>query len=295
MPRTMIRQPLPPRYDLARTCHAHGWRHLAPFVWRDADEALSLAIWIDGTAIDGVAQQERDALVATIDSRRPLGARALRATEGALRRSLGLEVETAGLLKAAAKAGPRYAALVRQGAGRLLRAPTLWEDAAKTLFTTNCSWALTVKMCSVACGRLCAAASPAGVYPFPPPEVFVSYSPDELRRIMPIGYRAASLIALARRCAADPDLGGIEGEALDVEAARRLIGQLAGFGPYATSHLLLLAGHFGDIPFDSVVAAFVARHFRTRNPRRFLARRYRGWGPYRWWGMKLEQLLRRGG
>jgi 3-methyladenine DNA glycosylase/8-oxoguanine DNA glycosylase len=294
MPRTIIRQPLPPFYDLARTCHAHGWRHLAPFAWSEADDSLSWAIWIDGEPIDVVARQERDALVAVIGSHRPLRAGARRAVEGALRRSLGLEVDTAGLLKAAARAGPRYAALVRQGAGRLLRAPTVWEDAAKTLFTTNCSWALTVKMCRVACSRLCATASPAGVYPFPPPEVFVQYAPDELRGIMPIGYRAASLIALARRCVEEPGLGGIEGGALDVEAARHLVGQMAGFGPYATCHLLVLAGHFGDIPFDSAVASFVAHHFRTRSPRRFLARRYRTWGPYRWWGMKLEQLLRRG-
>jgi 3-methyladenine DNA glycosylase/8-oxoguanine DNA glycosylase len=294
MTRTVIWKPLPPFYDLARTCHMHGWRHLAPFAWSNADDSLSLAIWIDGKPIDVVARQERDALVATIGSHRPLRAGVLRAVEGALRRSLGLEVDTAGLQKAAAKAGPRYAALVRQGAGRLLRSPTVWEDAAKTLFTTNCSWALTVKMCRIACSQLCATASPAGVYPFPSPEAFVHYSPDELRRIMPIGYRASSLIALAKRCVADPSLGGIEGGAVDFVAARHLVSQMAGFGPYATCHLLVLAGHFGDIPFDSVVASFVARHFRTKNPRRFLARRYRDWGPYRWWGMKLEQLLRSG-
>jgi hypothetical protein len=267
MPNIVVRHPLPPYYDLAWTCQMHGWRHLAPFTWSEADASLSLALWVDGKAIDVVAWQEREALVTTIGSDRPLRAGALRAVTGAIRRSLGLEVDTAHLHRVAAKAGPRYAALVRQGAGRLLRCPTVWEDAAKTLFTTNCSWALTEKVCRAICSPRFVPASPAGVYPFPPPEVFAHASPDALRGVMPIGYRAPSLIALARRC--------------------------VGFGPYATCHLLVLAGHFGEIPFDSVVAAYVAQHFRTRNPRRFLARRYQGWGSDRWWGMKLEQILRR--
>ena len=33
-----------------------------------------------------------------------------------------------------------------QGAGRLLRSPTVFEDLVKMICTTNCSWALTDKM-----------------------------------------------------------------------------------------------------------------------------------------------------
>ena len=33
-----------------------------------------------------------------------------------------------------------------QGAGRLLRSPTVFEDLVKMICTTNCSWALTEKM-----------------------------------------------------------------------------------------------------------------------------------------------------
>ena len=34
----------------------------------------------------------------------------------------------------------------KQGAGRLLRSPTVFEDLVKMICTTNCSWALTEKM-----------------------------------------------------------------------------------------------------------------------------------------------------
>ena len=34
------------------------------------------------------------------------------------------------------------------GAGRMLRAPTVFEDVVKTICTTNCTWAATVRMVS---------------------------------------------------------------------------------------------------------------------------------------------------
>ena len=40
----------------------------------------------------------------------------------------------------------RFAWVARRGAGRILRAPTLFEDAVKVLATTNCTWALTKLM-----------------------------------------------------------------------------------------------------------------------------------------------------
>ena len=45
-----------------------------------------------------------------------------------------------------APAIPRFAWIARRGAGRILRAPTLFEDAVKVLATTNCTWGLTKLM-----------------------------------------------------------------------------------------------------------------------------------------------------
>ena len=36
--------------------------------------------------------------------------------------------------------------VARDGAGRLLRSPTVYEDLVKSIMTTNCSWSLTNKM-----------------------------------------------------------------------------------------------------------------------------------------------------
>ena len=43
-------------------------------------------------------------------------------------------------------AEPEFEWVPREGAGRLLRSPTVFEDLVKMICTTNCSWALTDKM-----------------------------------------------------------------------------------------------------------------------------------------------------
>src|SRR5205085_671502 len=41
---------------------------------------------------------------------------------------------------------PEFSWIARDGAGRLLRSPTVFEDLVKSITTTNCSWSLTRKM-----------------------------------------------------------------------------------------------------------------------------------------------------
>ena len=41
---------------------------------------------------------------------------------------------------------PEFAWIAAEGAGRLLRSPTVFEDLVKMICTTNCSWSLTTTM-----------------------------------------------------------------------------------------------------------------------------------------------------
>ena len=41
---------------------------------------------------------------------------------------------------------PGFEWIARDGAGRLLRSPTVYEDLVKSICTTNCTWAVTKKM-----------------------------------------------------------------------------------------------------------------------------------------------------
>jgi N-glycosylase/DNA lyase len=113
------------------------------------------------------------------------------------------------------------------GAGRLLRAPTAWEDLVGALSATNASYAASRRM----------AAALVGDGPFP--------GPAEVRErdLSAWGYRAASLQQLARLV----DSGAVDPEAwrdLAVPDADVLsdLRALPGIGPFAAAQVLPLLG-----------------------------------------------------
>ena len=272
-------------------CHTHGWQNLAPFNWDDSNRHLSFAVYIDSESIDISVSQRNYCIEAFISSNSKISKTLRERLKAVIIRSLALDVDTTELLLQAEKIGSKYADLVKQGAGRLLRAPTLWEDAAKTLFTTNCSWALTKKMCGAVCSNLFVTQTPSGNYPFPPPAKFLKYDELSLKKPMPIGYRAGYFISLAKQFANDPNPNGIDNGISDSATALKMISQFEGFGSYASNHMLILTGFFDKIPIDTVVISYLKRAHRVRKPESFIKRHYRKWGAYSWWGFKLEKMI----
>jgi len=272
-------------------CHVHGWKNLAPFNWDDRNSCLRFAVYIDSESIDISVFQRNFYVDALISSRSKVNNTLREKLKAVIIRSLALEVDTAGLLLQAEKVGPQYIELIKQGAGRLLRAPTLWEDAAKTLFTTNCSWALTKKMCEAVCSNQFVMPTPSGHYPFPEAAEFLKYDELSLKKSMPIGYRAGYFISLAKQFTNDPNPNDIDKGISDSATAFQMISQFKGFGSYASNHMLILTGFFDKIPIDTVVISYLKNAHRVRKPESFIKRHYRKWGAYRWWGFKLEKML----
>lgn len=204
-------------------------------------------------------------------------------------RALDLGTDTRELFKLAKSIGKTYGELVQAGAGRLLKAPTLWEDAAKTLFTTNCSWSLTKLMARSACSADFSAATVSGGFPFPVPEVVARSREIRIKQKMRVGYRAKYLKMLAKRFCRDTRLVDIGN--LDAEQLRTLFSSLPGFGPYATNHMMILSGYFDQIPVDSVVKTYLKRFNMTDEPAELIDHYYGKWGEYKWWGMKLETMI----
>jgi 3-methyladenine DNA glycosylase/8-oxoguanine DNA glycosylase len=293
MPKILLKFRCPKYYDLYNTCHSHGWKNLAPFYWDYNNKTINFAIFLGGLSIDISATQNGSFIKVTVASKKNLNIETLEQIKECLRRSLGLDIDTSELLLMAEKIGFEYAELIKKGAGRLLRSPTLWEDAAKTLFTTNCSWSLTKKMCDAVCSEAFVPQSPLGIHPFPQPFVFLNKNSEELKKLMPIGYRANYLSLLAKRFSNDPDLKSLENNGLGYQAAKKIACELKGFGPYACAHLLVLSGHYNEIPIDTVVVSYLKRVHRVRKPQSFIKRQYRKWGDYTWWGLKLEKMINR--
>lgn len=284
--------PVPDHYDLEMTCHSHGWRYLSPFAWDDVDQSLSFASRVEGRSVDIRVRQKGDQVYAILDCNGDTMESFVKEAETIVARSLSLNVDTGDLLETAERFNPDYAECIRMGAGRLLRASTLWEDAAKTLLTTNCTWALTTQMCAAACSANFSEPTPSGSHPFPGPEKISRLSVVELKELMPVGYRAGYLVELAKLFADDPGLQDIESGNYSYKEADKLVRSIKGFGNYATAHLLIMSGYFNEIPVDTVVVAYLKKHHRVRKPQSFINRTYGRWGKNKWWGLRLEQINR---
>jgi 3-methyladenine DNA glycosylase/8-oxoguanine DNA glycosylase len=94
-----------------------------------------------------------------------------------------------------ARRRPGYRWVEATGAGRMLVSPTVWEDMAKTLLTTNTTWGGTVRMCR----RLASLGESFGEaeHSFPTPDRVAGMSVDELNDRVRAGYRGAYLHDLA--------------------------------------------------------------------------------------------------
>lgn len=136
----------PAHYSLRATVLSHGWVHLPPFEYDPRSNVLSWAFTLENGGSYRAAVSEGSGRIIVRLSPKTTDASLL-----AVRRVLCLDWITDGLLKRAERFSSRATELVKRGAGRLLRGSTLWEDLAKTLMTTNCSWSKTQSMTANLC------------------------------------------------------------------------------------------------------------------------------------------------
>jgi len=180
-------------------------------------------------------------------------------------------------------------AWVMNGAGRLMRSQTVFEDLVKTICTTNTAWGGTVRMVNAIVEHLGDAAPGAPVegplgHAFPSPAAMAAAPESFYRDVAKTGYRGAYLRSLAQSVAsgeidleelasADPD------ELPDDQVAERLLA-LPGVGPYAAAHVMLLVGRYSRLVLDS----WTRPKFASLNGRKAkdsaIERRFRRYGRY---------------
>jgi 3-methyladenine DNA glycosylase/8-oxoguanine DNA glycosylase len=185
---------------------------------------------------------------------------------------------------------PDLAWAVKRGAGRLLRSPTVFEDAVKTLCTTNCTWALTRAMVANLVERL-GEPGPLGTRCFPTPHAMAARPERYYRETIRTGYRAPFLRSIAAAVASGGlDVEGWRRSPVDTDALGKEIRRLDGFGPYATEHLLRLLGRHDHLALDSWNRKKLARLRGRRHPPsdRTLRRWYAPYGKWAGLAMWLE-------
>ena len=283
--------------DFARTLLSHGVADLPPN-----------EIAPDGTLLSTVLSAGGRAWLVELTSDRAGRAR-LGAAAGAtvpptaqrpalsaqIRHMLRLDEDLSGFYLAAA-ADPALL-WVTAGAGRMMRSPTVFEDLVKTICTTNCAWSATVRMVSALVRELGAVAAGAGDRrAFPTPATVSEAGDAFLRDVARAGYRGPYLRALADGVASGRlDLEALRDPSLpDAEVADRLL-QIAGVGPYAMAHMMMLLGRYRPLILDSWTRPKYRRvSGRPRITDKGIARefrRYRQFAGLAFWMMLTEDWL----
>ena len=287
--------------DLWRTINSHGIVDLPPMRIDEEARALEATLPVPGGPPRSVRISERSDGVAAVDvlGRAPSRAPADRLL-GVVQHVLRLDEDLSPFYALAAD-DPDLAWAAR-GAGRLVRAPTVFEEVVKTICTTNCAWSGTVRMVSALVehlGEPAAERPPDGPYgrAFPTPAAMAAAELDFYRDVVRAGYRGAylrSLAASVASCELDlEELGSASRDDLtDEELAARLLA-LPGVGPYAAAHVMMMLGRYSRLILDSWTRPTYARLTGGR-PKKdaTIERRFRRYGPYA--GLAFWLFLTRG-
>lgn len=249
----------PKTFSFRRTVLSHGWYNLLPF-------SLNPQTWELSRVIDLPRSPATICLTGRKSHIRVTTSRPLNKTETATvlrdaRHVLRLD-DDLNPFYLSIETDPDFSWIGEQGAGRLLRSPTVFEDLVKMICTTNCSWALTLKMVTGLVTKL-GRDTNDGRKSFPnaaamatmPLEFFV----DEVRA----GYRASYLKELSDRVASG-ELNVEQWLSSDLptkELLKEMKG-VKGVGDYAAENLLKLLGRYDGLALDSWTRA---RFYELRN------------------------------
>jgi N-glycosylase/DNA lyase len=256
---------VPRDFNFWRTAYSHGWCSLVPFTFDPASRVLSRVFTTsDGVIVSATIRDGEGRLAVTLESWSKLTSANRAELRGQILTCLRLE-EDFSAFHALAGRYPEFRWMKSTRSGRLLRAPTVFEDAVKTLCTTNCSWALTENMVNNLV-RLAGPGTDGGPRGFPAPEALAVLSERDLRTHFKLGYRAPYLREFATK-AASGDLGIERWRSVEVprEEIDAHLKSLKGFGPYAAGNLLRLLGRYDSLALDSWVRSqFYRLHTRGR-------------------------------
>jgi N-glycosylase/DNA lyase len=265
------------------TAYSHGWSDLPPFSFSKEEQSLERIFSLDDrSTIACRLSSDGPAVHIRLSSKTALSTDQKREIRGQVRSCLRLD-EDFSEFHAAARRIPHYRWIARSGAGRLLRAPTLFEDIVKMICTTNCTWALTRIMVSNITTEF-GESFGEGRHAFPTPERLANTRESILRTRCKTGYRAPYLLELAERVATGKlPVEGWRQSFLPTEELFDSLRTIKGVGPYAAGNILKLIGRYDYLGLDSWVRAkFAELHSHGRKVKdRTIERAYARHGKWR--------------
>ncbi len=259
--------PIGQPYTFAASVCDHGWPRLAPFRWDDGTQTLERIEQLPQgevilLQIHTTVSPDQVMLHIDITSAQKLTERERAQVVQSVRWMLKLDRDYQPFYQLAAQ-HEHIGRVVSQGRGRLLRSPTLWEDVVKTIATTNVSWRNTVAMIERLVSTL---GTPFPLEPkrraFPTPHQVADADPALFAETIRMGYRNAYVQQLAHEIIdGKRNLEALQESTLSTIELKKRLKSIKGIGDYAAHTLLMLLGHYGELPIDSEYRSFVTRQY----------------------------------
>jgi len=247
----------PRDFNFRRTVLSHGWCALQPFEFDEKTWTL-IRVLDPGQGAPVTVEISSSARAININTSRRVGKKAAAKIERDVRHMFRLDDDLREFYQTVT-GDPDFAWVAHEGAGRLLRSPTVFEDLVKMICTTNCSWALTEKMVSGLVHEL-GRESADGRRSFPSAAAMAERPASFFRDRIRSGYRAPYFAELAQRVAS----GSLNVEAwltseLPLNELIKEMKSVKGVGNYAAENLLKLIGRYDGLALDSWTRAQFAR------------------------------------
>jgi 3-methyladenine DNA glycosylase/8-oxoguanine DNA glycosylase len=264
--------------DLGRTLLSHGFVELPPMRSDEDVPALEVTLSVDGKARTiEIRPGRRGQARISVLGRAPSAGDAEKLVDRA-RHLLALDEDLSDFYELVAKdAELSWAA---GGAGRMIRAATVFEDVIKTICTTNTAWSATRRMVTALVTSLGMPAS-GGRHAFPTPEAMAEADDRFYKEVVRSGYRGPYFRAIATDVAEgrlDLELL-LDPELPEDEVETRLLA-LPGVGPYATAQMLMLLGRYSRLILDSWSRPKYAKLTGRKASDKTIERRFRRYRPY---------------
>jgi N-glycosylase/DNA lyase len=247
----------PDDFNFRRTVLSHGWCALPPFEFDKTSWTLIRVLDRNESRPVTVKISSRNGTL-KIGTSRPLGKRATANVVRDVRHMFRLDDDLRDFYQTTA-AEPEFSWIALEGAGRLLRSPTVFEDLVKMICTTNCSWSLTEKMVGALVSEL-GEESDDHRKSFPTAEAMARKPEKFFRDKIRAGYRSPYLKELAGRVASGAlDVEGWLTSEAPLSELIKEMKSVKGVGNYAAENLLKLIGRYDGLALDSWTRAQFAR------------------------------------
>ncbi len=271
-----------PPFSLRAVINSHGWVQLPPF-----------AITPQSGSLTRIERLETGRVV-ELHIREAVGGASVEVRErltGAEREEVGHKVwwmlglgQDLAPFYALIREEPKLAHVESQALGRLLRSPTAFEDATKTILTTNTTWAGTVRMVEALVAEYGAPLpTDPSRHAFPTPAQLATANEEELRGVG-LGYRAPFILELAQQIADGKlNLEQLKEDSFPTPEAHCRLLAIKGSGEYAAASLLMLLGRYDYLPVDSWARKLVSHEWYDGRPigRQEVETAFEHWGAWK--------------